>query len=124
MDQEGINPPPPPNEPSPPSDPSVTQFNELFSGIRDYNRQFSMGALMAKALTSHLETTDIVSEDTDPQAQPSSKMAENMSSKDETAQEMQASVMDFVHQDALTSLGLELHPVSGEGATLVGEGMK
>lgn len=85
----------------------IGQVNELFRDIDKYNAQFSLGAMMAKLLTSRFE----------------GHAAESIASAEEH-QQMSASAISVIHERTIDNLGLSLEPVSGKKAAIFHAGEK
>lgn len=86
---------------------TLGQVNELFRDIDKYNAQFSLGAMMARLLTSRFEQS-----------------SERSVASAEEHQQMSASAISVIHERTLDNLGLSLEPVSGKKATIFHAGEK
>lgn len=85
----------------------INQVNDLFTDIRKFNDQFSMGAIMVKLLTSNLRTPE---EESTP---------EDLNQVNQETQMLTASGINLIHESTLDKLGLDLEPVSGKNARLL-----
>lgn len=86
----------------------IASVNHLFVDIEHYNRQFSMGSIMARGLISLFEHDDEV--------QPGETIRQENENQGVTA-----SALSAIHQATLNKIGLSLEPVAG-GATLMAIG--
>lgn len=86
----------------------IGQINELFRDIDKYNAQFSLGAMMARLLTSRFE----------------GESSEGSVASAEEHQQMSASAINVIHEKTLANLGLSLEPVSGKKAAIFHAGEK
>lgn len=85
----------------------VNQVNDLFTDIRKFNNQFSMGSMMAQLLRSHLRTPE------------ESSAPEGLSQVNQEAQMLTASGIHMIHESTIDKLGLDLEPVEGKRAQLL-----
>lgn len=82
-----------------------SEINQLFSDLENYNRQFSIGSMMAKALLGHRDSEE--------------KGEEGFTLHDEeSSQQITAFFIISAHKNLLNNMGLSLQAVSGRGATM------
>ena len=93
----------------------IPAVNHLFADIEAFNRQFSMGAMMAGFLISSVHVGD----DDKPGIKP---VQWDREGSQEEHQLMTASALAVIHKDTLSMLGLTLDPVSGKSAIAFGLG--
>ncbi len=90
---------------------TIPSVNHLFVDIEQYNRQFSMGSIMARGLSSMFKGWD----DEDKIGESIGKEAEH--------QQITSEALSVIHQGTLSRIGLSLEPING-GATFMGLGQE
>lgn len=88
--------------------PAIRDFNALFADIRNFNSQFSLGPMMFNVIAR----TGVIGQQ------------EESLPLNEEAQVLTASGISMIHAGVLSRVGLELEPVSGKKATIMGLGEK
>jgi hypothetical protein len=94
----------------------VTRFNEVLSAIKEHNDQFSLGAVMAKALIGHVKLqikADQLTQDglTPEEAEETAEFLAEEEVPLTEQQQMEREIVGIVNGDVLEAAGLTLSPV-------------